>query len=143
MLCSDNRTVFVGRQVVFRPLSQTEHKLISPGLLQTLKDGTMLTYHLQRTSWHLTLNRQSMGVDVIWDNKFILCLRNSLSPNPSASCGHHTSQTCHGPFLERSQAQALSSLPGMALRVSPTQICSLRLSADPPQQGMGTKGREL
>lgn len=41
----------------------------------------------------LTLNKQSMGVDVIWDSKFILCLRNSLSPNPSASCGHQTSET--------------------------------------------------
>lgn len=73
-----------------------------------------------KASWYLTLNKQSMGAEVIWDKRLILCLRNSLSPNPSDSCGRNpiihfiTSDRCRCRSIKREDPRnnPLATSPG-------------------------------
>lgn len=93
-----------------------------------------------KTSWGLTLNRQSMGVDVIWDSTFILCLRNSLSPTPSESCGHHTSQTPSQILPRKGPGTSPDIQPRSGPQgLSPTQISEVKRRSSSVQRG--NKGR--
>lgn len=144
MPCSGNGTVYIGESGHL-PATLPDRTQMNLLGTQTPKDGTMFLCLLpQRHPGGLTLNRQSMGVDVIWDSKFIFCLRNSLSPTPSESCGHHTAQTLSQTLPRKGPGTSPDIQPRNGPQgLSPTQICSGRGSRDLPQHREGTKGGEL